>query len=751
MSILDNIFNRFGFVSQAQLQNQISEAVKRELEKVELWQAETAAVQKWTLPAPEIFANQADLYRLSPTLGTAIDILANDIGTAKFNVKRLRGEEEIDIPNHEFEDTLRVPNPIDSGIELMQYTTSNYKLNGNSIWWINRKDQFSKVDEIWTIPFSMIKPVPDGRFYLSHYEYFPGNARSPIRFETWEITHLKTYNPNHRYVGLSPLESLIETITGDLAMRHSNTSDYQNNNGAPPSILAFKDFVPNEQWTDIKAETRGAAKRNEMMMLRGTGDAVTWLARAISKKDQEFIANLKQNMTDIFNRMCPGLLSMLSENATEANALAARATYSEKTLWPMMEVIAQKITSDILTAYGIKLRGHFDDPRVVDRKLKLEEQKEFSRSHTLAEVRKEYYQDDPLGDERDKELMLVAEKMQVKEEPPPPEPAIPVPNWPQGTPLPSDEQPAEEAPLEDTGAEDMSTKAVIDDLKRWRRMAIQGTERATKAEKAMSYTSDLIPVATIRTIKAKLTSILDKDAMAKMFDAHIDGMKPKPKMDGLQILKAIELGVQARESEERLAREQAERADLYASIKLMSQQRPPNIILPAPVINLPPSENNYHFSTPQQEPPNNYYNFSPNVEAAKPADVRVDSPVHIYNAATEPQEPPVTNLTIENKIPEQPAPITNVTVENTNQIPEQSAPTIKNEIILPESSAPAVTFAPVIQPSGVSVQVTNEVNPTPIENKVEVKTPKVKRTKSKVNHDSEDRLSGQTVDFEYEE
>ena len=33
--------------------------------------------------------------------------------------------------------------------------------------------------------------------------------------------------------------------------------------------------------------------RNEMMMLRGVGEGVTWMSRALSSRDAEFIENLE--------------------------------------------------------------------------------------------------------------------------------------------------------------------------------------------------------------------------------------------------------------------------------------------------------------------------------------------------------------------------------------------------------------------------------------------------------------------------
>lgn len=550
MGIVDTIINRFGFVSEKQFNQKLEEEVKVGIDKVTQefegkltamkaefdnnlpkWLGETADAAKWMMPDPSIFATQADMYRVSPILGTAVDFLGKDIGTSKMNVKRMVGEETRDIPNHDFEVLLRNPNPADSGIEFLQYTASNYQLNGNAIWWLNRETQDDVPVEIWPIPFSMITPVPDGQSYVDHYDYFPGNGKTPMRLETHEIVHFKTYNPNSRFIGLSPLESLAVTLQGDLAMRRTNTTNYAEYGGAPQSILAFKEFVPEPAWGDIKAEKRLAAKRNEMMMLRGVGEGVSWLQRALSNKDMDFVAGLKQNLTDTFNRMCPGLISVLSENATEANALAGRATYSEYTKWPLQEAIAQKCTSDIMPAYGRKLLCVFDDPRVVDKKLKLEEQTAYERTHTTEEVRKEYYQDEPIGDERDKLLPAQITAAAGKAEP---------------QPQPNNQQ-VPTSPLENqqgtNTANDNATTPMKADLMRWKRRSLRTFGKAGFLD---PFDSENIPAGVSRTIRAKLSLCKSSVEVADLFES----VKPIPvaaKADAVSVLKGIELGVLALE------------------------------------------------------------------------------------------------------------------------------------------------------------------------------------------------------------
>ena len=68
--------------------------------------------------------------------------------------------------------------------------------------------------------------------------------------------------------------------------------------------------------------------------------------------------------------------------------------------------VAEKISNNILSSYGDNLIGEFEDIRFVDRTLELQEQQEYSKSHSIDEIRTKYYSDDALGDERGSMLPL---------------------------------------------------------------------------------------------------------------------------------------------------------------------------------------------------------------------------------------------------------------------------------------------------------------------------------------------------------
>lgn len=522
MAFKDKILSALGLVSKKEL-----EAVKAELKNIPGWLGETADAEKYNIPDPYIYATQSDLYRLSPDLGMAIDKVGRDFGLSRLNVKRMVGEDERDIPNHPFELLWRNPNPLHSGVEFGQSLLSSYLLNGNAIIWLNRANEYENPQELWYIPYEMIEPVPDGRMFLNGYNFYPGMGKEPLLLPVWQVVHVKTYNPHSYFMGLSPLESLGDTIMGNLGMRGTKRKQYTEFGGAPQSILASKDWVNDEAWNEFNAKVRKAAQENSILTLRGVGEQLTWMQRALSSKDAEFTQNLEADMKTILNRIAPGLLQMISADATEATALAARATYSE-TLWSFLEVFAQKLTGKPVDGYGRKLVVEFEDPRVVDRRLELEEQDQYGKTHTIEELRAKYYQDDPLGDERDK---LLVSEIRVKASAP-------------GFSGNEGDQGADEDANtdQDEQADDVSMKAALDELRAWRMIALRG-----KKSKAANFESFIIPNDIMDGIKARLAKTDNKSVIAQIFDTAMAGLETKPERSAAHILKGIELGVKALE------------------------------------------------------------------------------------------------------------------------------------------------------------------------------------------------------------
>jgi HK97 family phage portal protein len=548
----------FGLMTKKEAQAVAEAAVKAAMLKdAPRWLLETADAERYNLPDPSIFGNQADLYRKLTTVTQAVDITSSAGAVAKFSVYKTNGDQEPeDIANHPFERLLRHPNPLDSRYEFLKATISSWMLNGNAYWWLNRPSPTAPADELWVIPPHMIQPIPDSRMFLDGYYYYPGNGVE-MALPVHEIVHFKRYNPFSRFVGLSAIEAVAVTAMGLLGMEQWNTKLFAENNARLPGILAFKQMIDDGVWEKIKADTREAANKREMMMLRGVGEGgIDWKQNAVSQKEMEFLAGIEAGDKKIMDTLAPGLYTWLSGESTYSNANANRAAFNELTLYPMHTMMGEGITKHILTTYAKNspspertLMGSFEDVRISDKQLELAEIAEYAKTHTVEEVRQKYYGDQPLGDDRDKLLVAQINAQSGGIQEPPPSPFADRDQNPNNDMTKKPEQAKDdkpekpEEPKADEAKEEAS-KAALDDLDRYRRKALK------RVGQAVEFTSDLLPSPIMDMLGAKLPTCTSETAVKALFDAARGELKPKAKTqpnDAAMVLEGLRLALKALE------------------------------------------------------------------------------------------------------------------------------------------------------------------------------------------------------------
>ncbi len=478
----------FGLATRREQQRLIDNAIKQAMSKLPQWLLQTAGVETYALPDPSVYGNQADLYRRLSWVLAAVMHVASEAALASGQVMQRKGEESEGIKNHPFEERLARPNPLDSHYEFVYATVAMKKLTGNAYWWLNRTSESTPPDEMWVIPSHMIRPLPDQQMYIKNYLYNPGNGME-IALEPWEVVHFRSFNPFSRFVGLSAIESLAMTAKTMLGMEKVSSTYYNEGGGRAPSILLFAEMIGDDQWKQIKEDTKAAARDRQLMMLRGTGSGdVTLLQNAVSQKDQELLGQMDAAREEIFTVLAPGLASMLDVSATEANALAGRATFKERAVYPELVAIQEKITTVILPSYGDKLFYKYDDIRWADRQMELSEMTQYSLTHTVEEVRTKYYQDKPLGDERDQ---LLPAQVQPDDGRPEPEKPEPVPPQFQS---PVNEIAPKEIPAQGTELSPEQVGAMVE-LDRWE-------EKSTKAGKLTRWHPVALDTELYTAIKA---------------------------------------------------------------------------------------------------------------------------------------------------------------------------------------------------------------------------------------------------------
>lgn len=513
MAWYDNLLARWGYTKTQTVTNPPS------------WLLADAQAERYNVPDGAVFANQAELMQRLSWVNIAVGMIARSAAVQGLNIMRMNGEDSEDIANHPFEQLLWHPNPLMSRFEFLEATFSWKSLTGNAYWWLNRSSEKQEPAEIWVIPSNKIAPVPDEKMYLKGYVYSPDGTQT-IALEPWEVVHFKTFHPLNPWIGLSPIEALAMQAQADLQMQKWNLQLFGNNAARLPGILAFGANINETDWQRMKQDINDKAAMRQIMMLRNVqAGGVNWITAGVSQKDMEFLASREATKEEIYSAFAPGLTSMLDPNATEANAKSGKATYTEYGLWPLLDATAQKITNDILPAYGDGLRAEFDDPRVTDKVLELSEQNEFSKVHTIDEIREKYYQSAPIakvsGLPEDKRGLLlpaqVSPNTPLGDEPEPePEPMVQPPEViEQGEPEPEEqEQPDNEAEPEEVKAE----------IARMKRRGLRlGIKR--KGE-IMDFETDVIPEATLAMIRARLETATDQAGIRAAFENLAGAVEP---------------------------------------------------------------------------------------------------------------------------------------------------------------------------------------------------------------------------------
>jgi HK97 family phage portal protein len=498
--MLKNFLNRFGYISR----DDIEAAIKAQLPR---WLLSTAEAEQWTLPPMELYTTQAELYQKLDDIATAVDIVASTCTDADIDV--IDGAEKED-DKHKFIQLLQRPNGEDSRTEFLKAHFAYRMINGNSYWFLNRRDKYEPPDEVWILPPDKVRPVPDGRMGLKGYVYSPGNGEE-IPLDVWEIVHFKSFNPFSRYIGLSLIESLAVTAYGAKSGKEWNTKLFAENNGKLAGIIAFSDMVQDADWTRMKKEVRDSSNKRDHMMLRGVGKGgVEWIQASLSQREMEFLAGLEASKQSIYDRIAPGLYNMMTSNSSLASGKTGEYLFMKMTISPLLHETADKLNNTILPMYGDGKIARYDEVVPRDRAQEVEEIKVFALVHTIDEIRMEKYKNKAHPDPEVGKLLIsqLGSAPQKKED-----------------------------DYERQGGDEEEAVKYMDDLRKWQRKAVKNVGNA---DKMTSFESDLIPFDVSMSIREALKACNTENDVRQVF-----ATTTTKKNDILYLAETIEKAVNA--------------------------------------------------------------------------------------------------------------------------------------------------------------------------------------------------------------
>ena len=463
-----------------------------------------------------------ELYKRLSWVATAIDVVSVIGSSAGKSVKKMTGEDEEDIVNHDFELRLLDPNPVQSGHSFIFSILADFKLHNKAYIWMNIVN--GKPKELWRIPPTMITPKTDGNLGIAYFIYDPGYGVGKINIPVEEIVYWSGYDPDNFIVPDTSLTSIAAVAANDLTMQKWSQHVYDGN-GRLPGVLHFADMINDDQWEQIGEDMDTAAKDQNILRLRGTGTgAIGYIQTSSPPKDMEFYIGRQNNRDEIWNRIAPGLVSMLSENATEANSRSGKATIIDLVVYPLLQMLYETMTQQIIWRYyGLDLKIEPDDIRVTDRVLELSENQEHSKVLTVNEYRylwgDDDYHDPVIG------AMLVTEAQTYKSVSPP---------VPEGVVMNDDENKQPQLPGETSNAqtdvnaqeEQVSAKAdykdprpTILELDKWERKALKNIG------KEFEFDCYNTPLELVSNIKAELVGCANPAAVKAIFAQARDGLQ----------------------------------------------------------------------------------------------------------------------------------------------------------------------------------------------------------------------------------
>jgi HK97 family phage portal protein len=330
---------------------------------------------------------QALVYQQSPWVYVAINRIAEAAALVPLRVLRVQGEQHLEVKRHPLEALLEAPNPFMSRFELFEQTFGMLELTGNAYWFL-AGDGDGVPTEIWTLRPDRVSIVPDPVHYVRGYVYEIDGLRLPL--DPQEVIHFKRWHPGNDYYGLSALEAARLAVLSDRAMAEWNRNTFGKDNGVPAGIVNIKDFIADADFERIKREWRqsyGGPQRRTAFL---RGGAIEWQNIGLSHTELDFLQGRIAHRDEILNIF--GIpVGLVSENATEANAEVAERLFIERTLYPKLVRLAQKMTQQLLPFYPGKHIVEFDDIRLTDAQLRLQEIRTSYPVLSINEIRQRYY------------------------------------------------------------------------------------------------------------------------------------------------------------------------------------------------------------------------------------------------------------------------------------------------------------------------------------------------------------------------
>lgn len=302
-------------------------------------------------------------YKRSATVYSCINLIAKSAASVEWKTyKRIKGGTWEEVLDHPLSLLIENPNPFMSRKDFIERMTHSLYLGGNSIF-TKVRGVGGSVLELWYLPQTNIKPIPDAKKFISHYEYNAEGVRRNIK--TRDIIHNQFLNPSDLFWGIAPIRAAAEIVdTDNEAIRWNRGSMQQR--AISDGAFIIDQPLTEDQWKEARqqiTDNHAGAENARNFWVLGAG--ATWQPMSMSPAEMDFIESRKLNREEIcsiFN--VPPVMIGLYENATLANIETGRKIFWLDTIIPYLVDIRNSLNSALAMEYGTDIKLDFDTSTV---------------------------------------------------------------------------------------------------------------------------------------------------------------------------------------------------------------------------------------------------------------------------------------------------------------------------------------------------------------------------------------------------
>ncbi len=280
------------------------------------------------------------------------------------------------------------PNKFMSSAYIWLYQVVWLNIRGES-YWLQVPDGFGIPNQVYPLPADRVKPlpslVPNALQPIRGYAYTPVSGKEPEIIQPEQICYHRFPNIVHYYRGMSPISSYLIGLQTNFEAQKTDLEDFQHRLRLQ-KLLSMPLGTSNPEFSIALADLQEQEAQGQRWRLIRAGDLKSETISGNRLETQAEIFGLTEHQANAALGVPDGIWD---KDANRASAQEHRATLIENTVWPIMSMMAQDITVQVVVPnYGPDFRARFEDIRPRNRELILKETESAREAQTYDEARK---------------------------------------------------------------------------------------------------------------------------------------------------------------------------------------------------------------------------------------------------------------------------------------------------------------------------------------------------------------------------